>query len=59
MQNTLREFRGRVAIGNADLIYNTYKPLINFIGSFFLFGPARPIFTEAHIQSHTTARSLQ
>ena len=22
MQNTLREFRGRVAIGNADLIYN-------------------------------------
>ena len=22
MQNTLKEFRGRVAIGNADLIYN-------------------------------------
>ena len=22
MQNILREFRGRVAIGNADLIYN-------------------------------------
>ena len=23
MQNTLREFRGRIAIGNADLICNT------------------------------------
>ena len=23
MQNTLREFRGRVTIGNADIIYNT------------------------------------
>ena len=59
MQNTLREFRGRVAIGNTDLIYNTYKPLINFIGSFFLFGPARPIFAEEYVQSHNTARSLQ
>ena len=59
MQNTLGEFRGRVAIDNTDLIYNTYKPLINFIGSFFLFGPARPIFAEAHVQSHTTAGSIQ
>ena len=24
MQNNLREFRGRVAIGNGDLIYNKY-----------------------------------
>ena len=37
MQNTLREFKGRVAIGNADLIYNKrvlYQNKVNLILTF-------------------------
>ena len=37
MQNTVREFRGRVAIGNADLIYNNRE------------GRLRRVFVNPHL----------